>query len=100
MPAKDQCSSCTTSAAGEIVARIQSGEWTAAQVLEAYIARAVVAQRRTNCLTEIMFEPARERAAALDREFAMTKKLVGPLHGVPISIKDTCECAHTTVWTR
>jgi amidase len=31
---------------------------------------------------------ALEIAAALDREFASTGKLVGPLHGIPISIKD------------
>ncbi|EMD38846.1 hypothetical protein CERSUDRAFT_104159 [Gelatoporia subvermispora B] len=74
--------------AREIVQRIGDGEWTASQVLEAYIERAVLAQNVTNCLTEVMFEDARETALELDAEFAATKKLRGPLHGVPISFKD------------
>lgn len=31
-----------------------------------------------------MFEWAREQAKELDDEFASTKKLRGPLHGVPV----------------
>ena len=38
--------------AKEIVDHISKGEWTASEVLEAYIARAVLAQDLTNCLTE------------------------------------------------
>jgi hypothetical protein len=34
----------------------------------------------------VMLEPARQRAAELDRGFAATKKLQGPLHGVPVRI--------------
>jgi hypothetical protein len=33
----------------------------------------------------VMLGPARQRAAELDAEFAATKKLRGPLHGVPVS---------------
>ncbi|KAK0239322.1 amidase signature domain-containing protein [Armillaria nabsnona] len=72
----------------DIVSRIESGEWTATEVLEAYVARAVEAQTATNCLTEIMFKDARVQAKDLDAEFAATKKLRGPLHGVPFSVKD------------
>ncbi|EAU90346.2 general amidase [Coprinopsis cinerea okayama7 len=74
--------------ASEIVSRIQKGEWTASRVLEAYIARALVAQSKTNCLTEVFFERARIQAKNLDADFASTGKLKGPLHGVPVSIKD------------
>ena len=38
--------------AKEIVQRISKGEWTASEVLEAYISRALLAQDMTNCLTE------------------------------------------------
>ncbi len=31
-----------------------------------------------------MIGPARQRAAELDAEFSSTKKLRGPLHGVPV----------------
>ncbi|KAI0367051.1 amidase signature enzyme [Pilatotrama ljubarskyi] len=75
--------------AREIVQRIAKGEWTAADVLDAYIARAALAQDVTNCLTEVFFAEARARAKALDDEFARTGKICGPLHGVPVSFKDT-----------
>ncbi|KAG6845501.1 hypothetical protein H0H87_008398 [Tephrocybe sp. NHM501043] len=42
----------TSATATEIVARIQKGEWTASQVVDAYIAKAVQAHAVTNCLTE------------------------------------------------
>ncbi|KAI5834825.1 amidase signature enzyme [Schizophyllum commune Tattone D] len=71
----------------EIVSNIEKGVWKASEVLEAYISRAAKVQEATNCLTEVLFERARERAAALDAEFAQTKRLKGPLHGVPISVK-------------
>ncbi|KAF8239357.1 amidase [Tricholoma matsutake] len=74
--------------ATEIVSRIEKGEWTATQVIEAYIARAAFAQTVTNCLTEVMFDWAREQARDLDNEFASTQRLRGPLHGVPTSFKD------------
>ncbi len=34
-----------------------------------------------------MFKDARVQAKDLDAEFAATKKLRGPLHGVPFSVK-------------
>lgn len=35
-----------------------------------------------------MFEDALREAKALDEEFERTKQLRGPLHGLPISLKD------------
>lgn len=78
----------TKATASEIVQRIAKGEWTSSQVLEAYIARSAMAQAETNCLTEVLYEDARERAKELDTEFASTKTLRGPFHGVPVSVKD------------
>ncbi|KAJ7052233.1 amidase signature domain-containing protein [Mycena amicta] len=75
--------------AAEIVARIGSKEWTATEVVTAYIARAAEAHAVTNCGTEILFEDALREARALDAEFATTQKLRGLLHGVPISLKVT-----------
>jgi len=77
-------------AASQIVENISAGTWTASTVLEAYIARAAQVQQATNCLTEVFFEQAREDARRLDAEFAETGRLKGPLHGVPISLKDQC----------
>jgi amidase len=38
----------------------------------------------------VFFEEAKEEARKLDAEFAATGQLKGPLHGVPISVKDQC----------
>ncbi|KAJ7646872.1 amidase signature enzyme [Roridomyces roridus] len=76
------------STAKEIVSNIESRVWTASQVLEGFIAQAVVAQSATNCVTEVLFRDARQRAKKLDLQFEQTGKVVGPLHGVPISVKD------------
>ncbi|KAF7320523.1 hypothetical protein HMN09_00136000 [Mycena chlorophos] len=74
--------------ASQIVAKIGAGEWTASEVIEAYISRAAEAQKVSNCTTEILFADALKEAKALDAEFAKTGKLRGPLHGVPMSFKD------------
>ncbi|KAI0091703.1 amidase signature enzyme [Irpex rosettiformis] len=75
--------------ASEIVQRIASREWTASEVLEAYIAQAARAHAVTNCLTEGVFlDEARGEAQKLDMHFQTTGELKGPLHGVPISFKD------------
>ncbi|KAG1855433.1 amidase signature domain-containing protein [Suillus tomentosus] len=78
----------TEATASEIVQRIAKEEWTSSRVLEAYIARSAMAQAEANCLTEVLYEDARKRAKELDTEFATTKTLQGPFHGVPFSIKD------------
>ena len=43
---------------------------------------------KTNCLTVIMFDDAIKRAKELDAEYQKTGKVTGPLHGLPISLKD------------
>lgn len=48
---------------------------------------------QTNCLTEIYFDRAIERAKALDAEFARTGKPTGPLHGLPVSLKNQIDVA-------
>lgn len=45
-------------------------------------------ERQTNCVTEVLFTEARQRAAFLDGYLAEHGKPVGPLHGLPISLKD------------
>lgn len=43
---------------------------------------------QTNCLTSFFPEEGLQTAAALDEHLAKTGKVVGPLHGVPVCIKD------------
>lgn len=56
--------------------------------MRTYAEAAAKEHARSNILTEIMFASALERAKELDAEFAKTGKIVGPLHGVPVSLKD------------
>lgn len=44
--------------------------------------------RQTNSLTEIIFDEALKDARALDEYFRHTKQLIGPLHGIPVMLKD------------
>ncbi|GJE91018.1 amidase signature enzyme [Phanerochaete sordida] len=88
LPTSPEQSVFLVASASEIVKRIEAGEWTASEVLEAYISRAALAQQTTNCLTEVLFDEARVHAQALDEHMRCTKKLKGPLHGVPVSFKD------------
>ncbi|BGP12260.1 hypothetical protein JCM10213_000046 [Rhodosporidiobolus nylandii] len=73
-----------------LVERLQKGEYKAEEVTRAFIARAAVAHSLTNCLTGVFFEKAIERAKFLDAEFARTGKPTGPLHGLPVSLKNQC----------
>jgi Asp-tRNA(Asn)/Glu-tRNA(Gln) amidotransferase A subunit family amidase len=43
---------------------------------------------QTNCITEVIFADALVQAQELDREFERTGRLRGPLHGVPVTVKD------------
>lgn len=43
---------------------------------------------QTSCLTEIFFDAAIAHAHSLDEHLARTGKPKGPLHGLPISLKD------------
>ncbi|KAG6844020.1 hypothetical protein H0H87_010588 [Tephrocybe sp. NHM501043] len=67
--------------------RLHSGEWTSVEVTSAFYKRAIIAQQLTNCLTEIFIDRALERAKELDGILKKTGKPVGPLHGLPISLK-------------
>jgi amidase len=51
--------------------------------------RAAIAHQLTNCLTEILFDDALQRAEELDAHLDAKKPPLGPLHGVPVSLKDT-----------
>ncbi|KAF8184148.1 amidase signature domain-containing protein [Mycena galopus ATCC 62051] len=71
-----------------ILARIKSKELTSVQVVTAFAKRAAIAQQLLCCLTDFFLEDALVRAKELDDFYSKTGKLVGPLHGLPISIKD------------
>ncbi|KAF8069193.1 general amidase [Lyophyllum atratum] len=71
-----------------ILEKLHSAQWTSVEVSTAFYKRAIIAQQLTNCLTEIFVERALDRARYLDDILRKTGKPVGPLHGLPISLKD------------
>ena len=72
-----------------LLEKLDSRQFTAVEVTTAFSKRAAIAQQLTNCLTETFFEMALSRARNLDNYLASTGKTVGPLHGLPISIKES-----------
>ncbi|KAG8780767.1 hypothetical protein FRC15_009276 [Serendipita sp. 397] len=74
--------------ATSLTAAIKARKYSAVQTLTAFCKVAVASQDLTNSLTEIFFDEAFERAKQLDEILTTTGKVVGPLHGLPVSIKD------------
>ncbi|TGO43709.1 hypothetical protein BCON_1009g00010 [Botryotinia convoluta] len=79
----------TETDAVDIVRKISSGDWTCRAVTEVFCHRAALAHQIINCLHEIMFASALQRASELDVYFAEHKEPMGPLHGLPVSLKDS-----------
>lgn len=92
--------------ATDLVRMLRRGELKSQVVTEAFCKRAAIAHQvvrdmhsiiifsklirfQTNCLTEIFFDEALSRANELDAYFEKHRRPIGPLHGLPISLKDT-----------
>ncbi|KAF2837041.1 putative fatty-acid amide hydrolase [Patellaria atrata CBS 101060] len=78
----------TESSPEEILEELRTGRWSAFNVTNAFLRRAGLAQKLCNCITELLPQRALERAKYLDRYFAEHKTPIGPLHGLPISVKE------------
>lgn len=74
-----------------LVEAMAAGQLRAETVVTAYCKRAAIGHQLCNNLTEIMFHDAIAYAKQLDEHFARTGRIVGPLHGVPMTFK---ECFH------
>ena len=75
--------------ATSLLGLLASRQVTSETVTRAFCKRAAIAQQVANCLTEILFDDALARARELDAHLARTGRPLGPLHGLPISLKDT-----------
>lgn len=85
----------------ELAELVKTQRVTSEKLTTAYCKRAAIAQQLTKCLTEIFFDKALSRAKELDEHLRKTGEVVGPLHGIPISVKDRfdVEGLDTTVGT-
>lgn len=68
---------------------LSAGKLSAVDVTVAFCKRAAIAQQLTSCLTETLFPEALKRARELDEHLQTTGKPIGPLHGLPISVKES-----------
>ncbi|KAH6711545.1 general amidase GmdB [Leptodontidium sp. MPI-SDFR-AT-0119] len=75
--------------ATELAAKLVAGEFSSEEVTVAFSKRAAIAQQLVNCLTETFFDRAVERAKFLDAYLKKHGKPMGPLHGLPISLKES-----------
>ncbi len=80
---------------GDIHAAFRAGELSAAELTTAYLQRIAAYDRAGPAINSIVAENpvAREEAAALDASFAQTGEFTGPLHGIPVLVKDQVETA-------
>ncbi|KAF6790761.1 amidase [Colletotrichum sojae] len=71
-----------------LAAAIAARKFTAVAVATAFSKRAIIAHQLTCCLTEWFMDEAVAQARALDEHLERTGKTVGPLHGVPVAVKE------------
>jgi amidase len=74
---------------------IAARELTSVEVAIAFSKRAIIAHQLTCCLTQWFMDEAVKQAKELDDYLEKNGKTVGPLHGVPISIKEHMHIAGT-----
>ncbi|SKC93270.1 Amidase [Paraburkholderia hospita] len=74
---------------------LKSGVLTVERLVEMYLERIEQIDRNGPKLNSVVSvnPQVRDEARALDREFARTGQFVGPLHGVPLLVKDQVETA-------
>ncbi|KAL9583068.1 MAG: hypothetical protein Q9212_002927 [Teloschistes hypoglaucus] len=78
----------TETLAEDLLPALASGKLTSIAVTNAFLRRAGLAQKLINCITELLPEDALSRAKYLDSYYAQHKCPIGPLHGLPISVKE------------
>ncbi|KAI9646465.1 hypothetical protein NHQ30_004458 [Ciborinia camelliae] len=76
------------STAVDLVEKLRMRVYTAVEVTRAFCKASAVAHQATNCLAWTMYPRALARAAELDAYMERTGKPIGPLHGLPISVKE------------
>jgi amidase len=71
---------------------IRAKEVSSQEVVDAYLERIEVVNPRLNAVVQLRSDEAREEARVADMSLARGE-VIGPLHGVPITIKDSLDTA-------
>ncbi|KAI4214277.1 MAG: hypothetical protein L6R36_009433, partial [Xanthoria steineri] len=72
----------------DLLQQIRTRNITAVAITNAFLRRAALAQMLTNCVTELLPERSLAQAAFLDEYLQNNGRPIGPLHGLPISVKE------------
>jgi len=84
--------------AGELARMIAGRQVTSAEVVEAHLARIEVVNPSVNAIVRVLADEARAGAARADEAVARGDRL-GPLHGVPCTVKENIDMAGLpTTW--
>ncbi len=89
-----QVEEITTLGAKQLAQEIAAGVISAREAAEAYIRRIEAVNPQLNAVVVSLFDQARAEAAAADEKQTRGERL-GPLHGVPITIKESLAVAST-----
>ena len=76
--------------ASRIAAEIRAGNLTSREIVDASLERIEQVNPKINAVVQLVTERARKEADELDR-LAVSGRFMGPLHGVPITIKDSLD---------
>src|SRR5664279_5755881 len=74
--------------AAEVGRRLSAGRASAVDVLDAQLARIEERNGALGAVVSLDADGARQRALAADDALATGRRPIGPLHGVPITLKD------------
>ncbi|CAK7236661.1 hypothetical protein SBRCBS47491_009714 [Sporothrix bragantina] len=78
----------TTAPTSCLVGSLQTGAWTAEETMLAFCKRSAIGQQALNCATDMFFDEALAKAREYDVFRLETGTTKGPLHGLPLSVKD------------
>ena len=82
----------TAASASELAAAIRSKQFSSREVVEAHLQRIATVNPKLNAVVQLTADSARKEADEADAALARGD-IKGPLHGVPLTIKDTLETA-------
>lgn len=78
--------------ASELAALVRTGAASCREIIDAHLARIEAKNPELNAVAQVQADAARARADALDQA-ARAGRFLGPLHGVPITVKESLDCA-------